>query len=111
MKRRQPSKRSHIGLRLLGLVLIGILGAISITRVFVGSYPWEPVPYLEIRTWRTFDGIFTVTFGFLLTIGAALVIANVVGRGITCPRCGTWNPKGASICETCQLRLRSSSPA
>ena len=110
MKRRRPPKRSRTGLRLLGLVLVGVVGAIAITRVFVGSYPWEPVPHLGIRTWRTFDGLFTLASGFVLTIGVALLIANVVGKGITCPRCGTWNPKRASICETCQLRLRWSSP-
>jgi hypothetical protein len=80
-------------LRLLGLVLIGVVGAISITRVFVGSYPWQPAPNLEVTAWRTFDGVFLVTFGFVLTIGVALLIANVVGKGITCPRCGTWNPR------------------
>jgi hypothetical protein len=118
MNRRQPSKRSRIGLRLLGLVLIGVVGAISITRVFVGSYPWEPVPYLEIRAWRTFDGLFTVAFGFLVTIGVALVIANVVGGGITCPRCGTVEPQGgedlrdvpvATSMEQPRLRERQSS--
>jgi hypothetical protein len=57
-----------------------------------------------------FDGLFTVTFGFVLTIGVVLLIANVADEGITCPRCGKWNPKRASIGETCQLRLRPSSP-
>lgn len=40
-----------------------------------------------------FDGLFTVTFGFVLTIGVVLLIANVAGEGITCPRCGKWNPE------------------
>jgi ribosomal protein L40E len=109
MKRRRPPKQSRIVLRLLSLVLIGVVGAISITRA-VGSYPWEPAPNLEVTAWRTFDGVFSVTFGFVFTIGVALLIANVVGKGVTCPRCGTWNPQRASMCETCQLRLRRSSP-
>ena len=111
MERRRPPKQSRVGLRLLGLVLIGVVGAISITRVFVGSYPWEPAPNLEVTAWRTFDGVFLVTFGFVFPIGVALLIANVAGKGVTCPRCGTWNSKRASICETCQLRLRRSSPS
>jgi ribosomal protein L40E len=104
MRSRRP-KRSSLGLVSFGLVLIGVVGALTITRVSVGSYPWEPAPGLEITAWRTFDGVFTVAFGFVLTIGVALLVASVVGKGITCPRCGTWNPKRASICETCELRL------
>jgi len=107
MKHHQPPNRSWIGL--LGVVLIGVVGAVTITRVSVGSYPWEPAPDLEIATWRTFDGLLSLTFGFVLVIGVMFLIASVFGKGITCPRCGTWNPKRASICETCDLRLRGSS--
>jgi hypothetical protein len=105
MKQRPQRKRFRTGLASIGLLLIGVVGAIAITRVFVGGYPWESVPYLRIKTWRTFDGLFTVTFGFVLTIGVVLLIANVFGKGITCPRCGTWNGRWTRTCETCGLRL------
>ena len=85
--------------------LIGVVGAIDISLVFFGTYPLEQAPHLRVETWRTFDGLFSVTFGFVLTIGIRLLIANVFGKGITCPRCGTWNPKLARFCETCDLRL------
>jgi hypothetical protein len=32
-----------------------------------------------------------VTFGFVFTIGIAMLLANLVGSGITCPRCFTRN--------------------
>jgi hypothetical protein len=105
MKQRSQPKRFRTGRASLGLLLIGVVGAVAITRLIVGSYPWEPFPHLRITTWRTFDGLFSVTFGFVLTIGVVLLIANIFGKGITCPRCGTWNRKRASACETCGLRL------
>jgi hypothetical protein len=62
--------------------------------VFVGSYLWELVPHLEIKAWRTFDGIFTVAFGFVLTIGVTLLIANVASKVIIAHAAGKWNPSG-----------------
>ena len=85
--------------------LIGVAGALAISRIFVGSFPWEDVPNLRVITWRTFDGFMSITFGFVLTVGVAMLLANLFGRGITCPRCGTRNVGDASACKTCDLPL------
>jgi hypothetical protein len=52
---------------LVGLtyLLIGIAGAVTICRVFVGSFPWKLAPHLQVTAWRTFDGFMSVTFGFV----------------------------------------------
>jgi hypothetical protein len=71
----------------------------------VGRFPWETAPYTQTIAWRTFDGFLCVTFGFVFTIGIAMLLANLVGRGITCPRCFTRNPGAASACPTCDLPL------
>ena len=95
--------------RSFGLVvlyaLIGVAGALTISRVFVGTFPWEPASNLQVITWRTFDGFLAITFGFLLTIGVVMLLANLFGKGITCPRCGTRNALDATACETCDLPL------
>jgi hypothetical protein len=46
-----------------------------------------------------------VTFGFVFTIGIAMLLANLVGSGVTCPRCLTQNPGAAGVCLTCDLPL------
>lgn len=90
---------------LAAYVLLGILGSIAITRLSVGTLPWQTDPFTDLPAWRTFDGFLTVTFGFLFTFSIAMLIANLLGRGITCPRCGTRNPREAAACRTCDLSL------
>jgi hypothetical protein len=41
----------------------------------------------------------------VFTIGTAMVLANLAGSGITCPRCFTRNRGTANVCETCDLAL------
>jgi hypothetical protein len=89
---------------LTAYVLLGILGSIVITFLSVGRLPWQ-TDRTDLPAWRTFDGFLTVTFGFLFTVGIAMLIANLAGRGITCPRCGTRNPRDADACQTCDLPL------
>jgi hypothetical protein len=60
----------------------------------VGRLPWEIAPYTQTVAWRTFDGFLCVTLGFVFTIGIAMLLANLVGRGITCPRCREPAPHG-----------------
>jgi hypothetical protein len=41
----------------------------------------------------------------VFTIGIAMLLANLVGSGVTCPRCFTRNPGTANACQTCGLEL------
>jgi len=100
-KRRSGRVRGSIGLLML-YVLIGVAGALTISRVFVGNFPWEPASNLQVINVRTFDGLLAVTFGFLLTIGVVMLLANLVGRGITCPR---WPWDGTSAWRSSSWRL------
>ena len=108
MRDGKPRPRDRVW-RSTGLVLlyasIGVAGALVISRVFVGSFPWDPAPNLQVITWRTFDGFMSITFGFVLTIGVAMLLVHLFGRGMTCPRCGTRNAPDASACKTCDLPL------
>jgi hypothetical protein len=106
-QRRQRRLRNarREGIIVVAYVLIGVAGSITITRLSVGRFPWETAPYTQTIAWRTFDGFLCVTFGFVFTIGIAMVLANLVGRGVTCPRCFTRNPGAASVCLTCDLPL------
>ena len=70
-----------------------------------GSIPVGVRPFTHTTAWRTFDGFLCVTFGFVFTIGMAMLLMNLVGSGITCPRCFTRNPGAASVCLTCDLPL------
>jgi len=104
-RQRRPRRVARHSLMFLAYVLIGVVGSISITRLSVGRFPWQTAPYTHTTAWRTFDGFLCVTFGFVFTIGIAMLLANLVGSGITCPRCFTRNPGGASVCQTCDLAL------
>jgi hypothetical protein len=86
-------------------VFIGVAGSITITRLSVGRFPWETAPFTHTTAWQTFDGFLCVTFGFVFTIGIAMLLVNLVGSGITCPRCFTRNPGAAGVCLTCELPL------
>lgn len=107
VRRRERSGRTLAKevLILVAYVLLGILGSLAITWFSIGRLPWQTEPFADVPGWRTFDGFLTVTFGFLFTVGIAMLIANLVGRGITCPRCGTRNPRDADACQTCDLPL------
>lgn len=85
--------------------LVGILGSIILTRLSVGRLPWQTERFAATPAWRTFDGFLTVTFGFLFTVGIAMLVVSLLGRGITCPRCGTRNPPETDKCRTCDLPL------
>lgn len=61
---------------LTAYVLLGILGSIVITFLSVGRLPWQ-TDRTDLPAWRTFDGFLTVTFGFLFTVGIAMLIANL----------------------------------
>lgn len=93
-QRRQRRLRSarRYGLIAVTYFLIGLAGSITITRLSVGRFPWETVPYSDTTAWRTLGGLLCVTFGFVFTIGIAMLLANLVGRGVTHPRCFTRNP-------------------
>lgn len=78
-------------------------GSVLITRLSVGRFPWQSV--MGVPAWRTFDGFLCVTFGFPFSIGVVILLTHLVGRGITCPRCGTRNRADAPACETCDLPL------
>jgi hypothetical protein len=73
--------------------------------VSVGSFPWQPVGLGPIKAWQTFDGFFACTFGFILTIGVAILLTNLLGSGITCPRCGARNRADAAAYSTCNLAI------
>jgi hypothetical protein len=102
---RRPGNAVRYSLILLAYVLIGVAGSIVITRLSVGRFPWETAPFTHTTAWRTFDGFLCVTFGFVFTIGIAMLLANLVGSGVTCPRCFTRNPGTANVCQTCDLDL------
>ena len=89
----------------LAYMAVGIAGSITLTWLSVGRLPWQAEAPGEVPAWRTFDGFLTVTFGFVFTIGVGLLLQHLLGRGITCPRCGTRNGPGADTCRTCDLRL------
>jgi hypothetical protein len=107
MSRRERSGRkvAREVLIVAAYVLLGILGSIAITWLSVGRPPWQTDSFTDLPAWRTLDGFFTVTLGFLFTIYIAMLIANLLGRGMTCPRCGTRNPRDADACRTCDLPL------
>ena len=102
---RRPGNAVRYSLILLAYVLIGVAGFIVITRLSVGRFLWETAPFTHTTAWRTFDGFLCVTFGFVFTIGIAMIVANVAGTGVTCPRCFTRNPGHATSCNTCELTL------
>lgn len=86
--RGKQSARRH-ALIVVAYVFIGVAGSITITRLSVGRFPWETAPFTHSTAWRTFDGYLCVRFGFVFTIGMAMLLVNLVGSGITCPRCFT----------------------
>jgi hypothetical protein len=102
--RGKQSARRH-ALIVVAYVFIGVAGSITITRLSVGRFPWETATFTHTTAWRTFDGFLCVTFGFVFTIGMAMLLVNLVGSGVTCPRCFTRNPGAASVCLTCELPL------
>jgi hypothetical protein len=102
-RRRHDPIRSVLAV--FAYVVIGIAGGLAISRIVVGSFPWQRVPDTNLVTWQSFDGFFSITFGTVLTIGIAMLVVNLLGRGITCPRCGTRNSGDAMSCTTCDLPL------
>jgi ribosomal protein L40E len=101
-RRRDPIRSVLI---VLFYAVIGVAGGLLISRIAVEAFPWQQVPSTDVVAWRSFDGFFSITFGTILTIGIAMLVANLLGRGINCPRCGTRNPGDATSCMTCDLPL------
>ncbi len=84
----------------LTVTACGLIGA-SIGLAVALSIP--SAQGLWFDTLRPFAGLAATAAGILVGILAGVLLVRAASSGIECPRCGTLNERGATLCSACDL--------